>query len=102
MIADLRDYGVEEILRDGRSIHVRAIRPDSRQRLVDHFHRLSARSDRETLVALITRVSALVEVVPELRELDLNPVKVLEPGRGVVVVDARMRWVLLPDPGSGS
>ena len=47
--------------------------------------------DREALVELITRVSALVEVVPELRELDLNPVKVLEPGRGVVVVDARMR-----------
>jgi hypothetical protein len=47
--------------------------------------------DREALVALIARVSALVEVVPELRELDLNPIKVLEPGRGVVVVDARMR-----------
>ena len=44
MIADLRDYGVEEILRDGRSMHVRAIRPDDRERLVDHFHRLSARS----------------------------------------------------------
>ena len=44
MIADLRDYGVEEILRDGRSIHVRAIRSDDRERLVDHFHRLSARS----------------------------------------------------------
>jgi len=26
-------------------------------------------------------------VVPEIRELDLNPVKVLEPGRGVIVVD---------------
>ena len=47
--------------------------------------------DREALVGLITRVSALVEVVPELRELDLNPVKVLEPGQGAVVVDARMR-----------
>jgi acetate---CoA ligase (ADP-forming) len=47
--------------------------------------------DREALVTLIMRVSALVEVVPELRELDLNPVKVLEPGRGVVVVDVRMR-----------
>ena len=43
------------------------------------------------------RVSALVEVVPELRELDLNPVKVLEPGKGAVVVDARMR-IGLPRP----
>ncbi len=44
MVADLRDYSVEEILRDGGSIHVRAIRPDDRQRLVDGFHRLSPRS----------------------------------------------------------
>jgi acyl-CoA synthetase (NDP forming) len=29
--------------------------------------------------------------VPELREMDLNPVKVLPPGQGVVVVDARIR-----------
>jgi acetate---CoA ligase (ADP-forming) len=40
---------------------------------------------------VIVRVSALVEVVPELRELDLNPVTVLPPGRGAVVVDARLR-----------
>jgi hypothetical protein len=37
------------------------------------------------------RVSALVEVVPELSELDLNPVKVLTPGNGGVVVDGRLR-----------
>ncbi len=36
-------------------------------------------------------MSALAELVPEMKELDLNPVKVLEPGRGAVVVDARMR-----------
>src|SRR5262249_58089719 len=47
--------------------------------------------DRDALVAVILRVSALVEVVPELRELDLNPVKVLAPGRGAVVVDGRLR-----------
>src|SRR5262249_29802703 len=35
----LRDYAAEEILRDGGSIHIRAIRPDDRERLVDHFHR---------------------------------------------------------------
>jgi len=49
------------------------------------------RGDKEALVQLLRRVSALVEVIPELRELDLNPVKVLQPGEGVVVVDARMR-----------
>jgi acetyl coenzyme A synthetase (ADP forming)-like protein len=47
--------------------------------------------DREALAALVQRVSALVEAVPELREMDLNPVKVLPPGQGAVVVDARIR-----------
>jgi acetyl coenzyme A synthetase (ADP forming)-like protein len=48
-------------------------------------------ADRAALALLVQRVSALVEVVPELRELDLNPVKVLGRGEGVVVVDARVR-----------
>jgi len=47
--------------------------------------------DRVALLSLVQRVSALVEAVPELREMDLNPVKVLPPGQGAVVVDARMR-----------
>ena len=47
--------------------------------------------DRDALLTLVQRVSALVEAVPELREMDLNPVKVLPPGQGVVVVDARIR-----------
>jgi acetyl coenzyme A synthetase (ADP forming)-like protein len=47
--------------------------------------------DREALIALLLRVSALVESVPELQEFDLNPVKVLAPGEGVVALDGRMR-----------
>jgi acetyl coenzyme A synthetase (ADP forming)-like protein len=47
--------------------------------------------DRAALIDVVRRVSALVEVVPELRELDLNPVKVLPPGKGAIVVDARIR-----------
>ncbi len=39
----------------------------------------------------ILRVSALAEAVPEIAEMDLNPVKVLEPGEGAVAVDARIR-----------
>ena len=34
-------YSAEEILRDGGSIHVRAIRPDDRERLLRHFKELS-------------------------------------------------------------
>jgi acetyl coenzyme A synthetase (ADP forming)-like protein len=59
-------------------------------RLLDGY-RGAPPSDRAALTAIIQRVSALVEVVPEITELDLNPVKVLAPGKGAVVVDARMR-----------
>jgi acetyl coenzyme A synthetase (ADP forming)-like protein len=54
-------------------------------------YRGSAPGDRPALETLIQRVSALVEALPELRELDLNPVKVLRPGEGVMIVDARLR-----------
>jgi acetate---CoA ligase (ADP-forming) len=47
--------------------------------------------DRQALCAVIQRISALVEIMPELRELDLNPIKVLAPGQGAVAVDGRMR-----------
>ncbi|MDX2169703.1 MAG: GNAT family N-acetyltransferase, partial [Deltaproteobacteria bacterium] len=35
---------MDRVLRDGGSVHLRAIRPDDKQRLVDHFSHLSARS----------------------------------------------------------
>ena len=47
--------------------------------------------DRAALIALVLRVSALVESLPELQEFDLNPVKVLTPGAGVMALDGRMR-----------
>lgn len=47
--------------------------------------------DRAALESVILRVSALVRIVPELLELDLNPVKVLMPGQGAIAVDGRMR-----------
>jgi len=48
-------------------------------------------ADREALRGLLFRISALVENVPEIREMDLNPLKALEPGEGYVVLDARVR-----------
>jgi acetyl coenzyme A synthetase (ADP forming)-like protein len=54
-------------------------------------YRGSPAGDRAALADLVRRVSALIEIVPELRELDLNPVMVLPPGRGAVVVDAKMQ-----------
>ena len=55
--------------------------------------------DRRALIEVLMRVSALVEVAPEILELDLNPVKVLEPGKGAVVLDARMRIGRRPPTG---
>ena len=46
--------------------------------------------DIEALEELLLRVSAMVEDLPQIAELDLNPVKVLERNNGYVVVDARV------------
>ena len=48
-------------------------------------------ADRGAFENLIRRVAALVDLVPELAELDLNPVMLRAPGQGAVVVDVRMR-----------
>jgi acetate---CoA ligase (ADP-forming) len=47
--------------------------------------------DLEAVKDVLLRVSALVGVIPEITEMDLNPVKVLPPGEGVRVVDARIK-----------
>jgi acetyl coenzyme A synthetase (ADP forming)-like protein len=47
-------------------------------------------SDTEALEDLLLRLSALVEDVPQIAELDLNPVKVMPKGEGCWVVDARV------------
>jgi acyl-CoA synthetase (NDP forming) len=50
----------------------------------------SKASDVKALEDLLLRVSAMVEDLPQIVEMDLNPVKVQEQGKGYVVVDARM------------
>jgi len=47
------------------------------------------RADEAALRELLLRLSALAEACPEVQEMDINPVKVLE--RGCRVVDARAR-----------
>jgi acetate---CoA ligase (ADP-forming) len=49
------------------------------------------KGDREAMAGLLMRVSALVETIPEMVELELNPVNVQAPGKGVIVLDARLR-----------
>jgi acetyltransferase len=53
-------------------------------------------TDTHALAELVTTVGLLAHEVPELVEMDLNPVKVLQPGNGVCVVDARMRVAPVP------
>ena len=50
----------------------------------------SGPTDVKALEDLLLRVSAMVEDLPQIAEMDLNPVKVQEQGKGYVVVDARM------------
>ncbi|MDO8616624.1 MAG: GNAT family N-acetyltransferase [Dehalococcoidia bacterium] len=61
--------------------------------------------DIAALEEILLRVSRLVEDIPEIAEMDLNPVKVLRPGEGCAVVDVRvlLRSVLRsPPPVDGS
>jgi acyl-CoA synthetase (NDP forming) len=60
------------------------------RKLLDGF-RGAPPADKEALVDVICKISALAEIVPELTELDLNPVKVLAQGNGAIVVDGRIR-----------
>ena len=48
-------------------------------------------ADIPAIEELLLRIARLVEEVPEISELDLNPVFALSPGQGCSVVDARIR-----------
>ena len=78
-VPPVTDVDAEEMLSQLRTVRLLA------------GHRGEPPGDRPALVSIIRRVSALAEIVPELIELELNPVKVLAPGRGAVVVDGRMQ-----------
>ncbi len=48
-------------------------------------------ADIPAIEELLLRVARLVEEVPEIAELDLNPVMALSPGQGCMIIDARIR-----------
>jgi acetyl coenzyme A synthetase (ADP forming)-like protein len=66
---------------------VRAIRG---YRLLEGY-RGHAPADIPAVEQLLLRVARLVEEVPDIEELDLNPVIALPPGQGCLVIDARIR-----------
>jgi acyl-CoA synthetase (NDP forming) len=57
-------------------------------------------ADVAALEEVLLRVSLLVEEVPEVAELDLNPIIALPPGRGCQIVDARLRVDVVPEPAA--
>jgi len=48
-------------------------------------------ADIEAIKEILLRISLLVEDVPEILELDLNPIFAMEPGKGCRIVDARIQ-----------
>jgi len=76
-IHPLRDMDVEDMLHEVRW-----------SRLLEGF-RGAPPSDVPALREILTRVSALLTVCPEISELDINPVKVLP--NGAAAVDARIK-----------
>jgi acetate---CoA ligase (ADP-forming) len=78
-ITPLTDRDVEEMLASLRMAPVLA------------GYRGAPPADVRALKDLLHRINAMVEDLPEVTELDLNPVFVKPEGQGVVAVDVRMR-----------
>jgi acyl-CoA synthetase (NDP forming) len=78
-IAPLTDRDAREMVREVRA-----------HPLLEGF-RGAPPSDLQALYEALLRVSQLAEDLPEIAEMDLNPVRVLGPGRGVMAIDARIR-----------
>src|SRR6185295_15414744 len=78
-IAPLTDRDADELLGDGRGA-----------RLLQGYRGRPA-VDVAALRDVVLRVSRLAEAVPEIIELDLNPVMALAAGKGCRIVDARIR-----------
>ncbi len=54
-------------------------------------YRGAPRADVPAVEEVLLRVSAMLRDLPEIAEMDLNPVKVLQAGHGCLTVDARIR-----------
>jgi acetate---CoA ligase (ADP-forming) len=59
-------------------------------KLLDGYHDTHP-GDREALVALLMRVSALAQAIPEMVELKLHPISVQPSRQSTIVLNARMR-----------
>jgi acetate---CoA ligase (ADP-forming) len=80
-VAPLTDRDAREMVREIRGY-----------RLLTGY-RAHPEADVEALEEALLRLSRLVEQVPEISQVDLNPVFALEPGEGYCIVDARIEVV---------
>ena len=78
-VAPLTDHDVDELIHGIRGLPLL------------QGYRGHPPADIEALRELLLRVSRLAVEVPEIVELDLNPVMALSPGNGCRIVDARVR-----------
>ena len=47
-------------------------------------------SDKEAVIDCVLRLAKLLKDFPEIKEMDINPLFVLEAGKGAKVLDARI------------
>ena len=59
-------------------------------------------ADIDALADLLCRVARLAEDIPEVVEMDLNPVVAWPRGKGCVTIDAKSAWRCLPCPSRSS
>jgi acyl-CoA synthetase (NDP forming) len=60
------------------------------KKLLDGF-RGAPIADKNALVDAILRVDRMVGDLPEIQEMDINPLLALPSGKGVIAIDARIR-----------
>ena len=78
-VAPLTDHDVDELIHGIRGLPLL------------RGYRGHPPADLDALRELLLRVSRLAVEVPEIAELDLNPVMALSPGNGCRIVDARVK-----------
>ena len=78
-ITPLDDVDIDEMIRESRAFRLMQAR------------RGRAAADIAAVADLLTRVSRLAADIPDIAELDLNPVMVMAEGHGCQIVDVRIR-----------
>lgn len=62
-----------------------------------HGYRAIPAADRVAVIQALEQLAELAAVFPQLAEIEINPLRVLEAGRGICAVDVRAR---MASPGS--